>query len=298
MTVQTTSTDRIPVTIRPARESDKAGMLEVTKNIWDGNDYLPYVWDEWLADTEGELCVAEIGDRMVGLGKLSHLGWGNWWMEGMRVQPEYQGRGISSQLHEYLHNFWLEHGNGFVRLTTSSKRLPIHHLCERFGFSKINERSFFVASLLLDNTAEALPFQLLTSPELPDALDFLQNSPTLRFSCGLIDLGWRYAVPRLEYLQKLLDDGRLWWWQERKGLLGFWEDDDEDVKMPSLCFLSSTVEDAAALLLDYRRLAGSTGYTKAAWMAPLYPEIESALNQSGFERDWDDSLFLYVREHP
>ena len=303
MTEQTISYDRIPVSVRPARESDKAGMLEVTKNIWDGDDYVPYVWDEWLADTEGVLCVAigesgEHAGHMIGLGKLTHLGGGNWWMEGMRVQPEYQGRGISSQLHEYILNYWLEHGDGVVRLTTSSKRLPIHHLCERFGFSKIGERTFFVAPVIQGIPAEALPLQLLKSEELPEALDFLQNSPMLKFSNGLIDLGWRHAAPRLEFLQNRLEHGKLWWWRGREGLLSYWEEDEDHVIKPSLNFLACAVGEAAALLLDYRRLAGSYSYANTTWMAPLHPEMVPVLEQAGFGRDWDDALFLYVKEHP
>ena len=298
MTSQSISTDRIPVSIRPARESDKAGMLEVTKNIWEGNDYLPYVWDEWLADSEGVLCVAEHEGRMVGLGKLTHLGGEDWWLEGMRVQPEYQGHAIASQMHEYLLNVWLERGSGVIRLTTAATRYPMHHLCDRCGLSKLGERTFFAAPPLKDSPAEALPFHQVTAAELPEALDFLRNSPTLRLSSGLIDLGWRHAVPRLEHLQDRLEDGKLWWWRGRQGLLACWEEDDDDEVKPALSFLACTLEDAAALLLDYRRLAASLGYTKASWMAPLHPEMQPALDQAGFVRDWDDVLFLYAKEHP
>ena len=59
-------------------------------------------------------------------------------------------------------------------------------------------KTFFIAPPLLDSTSEALPFQLLTPAELLEALGFLLNSPTLKFSCGLIDLGWRYAIPRMK----------------------------------------------------------------------------------------------------
>jgi GNAT superfamily N-acetyltransferase len=300
--MNTLSTDRIPVIIRPARASDKAGMLEVTRNIWDGHDYLPSVWDEWLADNEGMLCVA-LGkiaakeDCMVGLGKLTHLGGDNWWMEGMRVQPEYQGRGIAAQLHEYLVNFWLEYCGGVVRLTTSSNRLPIHHLCERTGFTRIGERTFFTAPAIQAGPADQLPFQLLTAVELPAALDFLLNSPTLAFSEGLIDLGWRHARPGLEQMQTRLENGKLWWWGERQGLLSFWEDNEDEEVTPSLKFLACSPGEASALLLDYRRLAGFLGYAKATWMAPLHPVLLPLLEQAGFTRDWEDSLFLYARAH-
>lgn len=292
------SSTPIPVVIRPAHQSDQTGMLEVTKNIWQGHDYVPYVWDEWLAESEGMLCVAETNARMVGLGKLTHLGGNNWWMEGMRVHPEYQGRGIATQIHEYLVNFWLEHGGGAVRLTTADNRYPIHHLCQRGGFTKISERKFLAAPTLQNNPAQTLPFQLVTQTELPTALDFLRMSPMLTFSNRLVDLGWRHASLRMEFLQHNLDQGRLYWWREQQGLLGFWEEEDDDKVMPCLSFLGCKVEDAPALLMDYRRLAGSLGYSKAAWMAPLHPDLQPMLDMTGFSPQWDETLFLYARDHP
>ena len=94
--------ERLSVHIRRARESDTADMLEVTRQIWEGHDYVPLEWPAWLADSEGALLVAEYNGRVIALGKLSRLADEDWWMQGMRVHPDFEGHGVASQITEGL----------------------------------------------------------------------------------------------------------------------------------------------------------------------------------------------------
>ncbi len=55
------------------------------------------------------------------------------------------------------------------------------------------------------------------------------------------------------------------------------------------------LEDLAACLGDYRHLAGSLGYKRVSWMAPLDPVLEPALLEADFQRDWEDSLFIFEK---
>ena len=89
------------VVCRPALLKDTADMLELTSHIWEGNDYLPQVWAEWLADPEGFLAVAEYGGRVVGIAMLECQQPGEWYLAGLRVHPEMEGRGIAGRLHDY-----------------------------------------------------------------------------------------------------------------------------------------------------------------------------------------------------
>jgi GNAT superfamily N-acetyltransferase len=127
------------VVCRPALPKDTQQVLDLTRQIWEGEDYVPYVWEEWLSDYEGMLSVVEYGGRVIGLGKLSLLAPGQWWLEGLRIHPEFQGRGIGSHLHNYLIERWLKIGDGVIRLVTGSSRLAVHHMSERTGFKKIGE---------------------------------------------------------------------------------------------------------------------------------------------------------------
>ncbi len=78
---------RINVLCRPARPSDTDDVMALTKTIWDGGDYIPIVWQDWLADRLGLLAVAEWEGRAVGVGKLTCITPESWWMEGLRTDP-------------------------------------------------------------------------------------------------------------------------------------------------------------------------------------------------------------------
>ena len=38
---------------RPALPMDTPQVLDLAKHIWEGHDYIPYVWNDWLADPQG-----------------------------------------------------------------------------------------------------------------------------------------------------------------------------------------------------------------------------------------------------
>ncbi len=95
---------------RPALPADTADVMELTRTIWQGEDYVPAVWAEWLEDCQGWLAVAQYGVHVVGLCKLSRLGAGEWWLQGLRVHPEHEGRGFASRLHDYLMGAWEQAG--------------------------------------------------------------------------------------------------------------------------------------------------------------------------------------------
>ena len=292
------SEDRLEVLCRPARPSDTADVIELTRTIWEGSDYVPHVWQEWLDDPQGLLAVAEYQGRVLGLVKLSQFSEQDWWMQGMRVHPDYQGHGIASQLHEFLLKFWMERGGGTVRLATSSKRLPVHHLCEKLGFDKIGERSFFVAPAI-PSTPIPEAFTPLLPGEIQAAIDLTLHSPLLTFSDGLIDLGWEYVPPRPVYLDNAVQQGKAWWWQEHTGLVAAWEDwEEEDERWLALQFAACPFESTVACLEDCRRLAGALGYPRLGWMAPLHPLWLPLLEKAGFQNDWDHSLYVFARDHP
>ena len=98
------------VVCRPGLPLDTPGMLKLTSQIWEGEDYVPKVWHEWLFDPDGLLCVAELQGKVVGIGKLTRLSERDWWLEGLRVHPQYEGQRIASRIHSYLLEIWQKIG--------------------------------------------------------------------------------------------------------------------------------------------------------------------------------------------
>ncbi len=284
------------VVCRPALPKDTADVLELTREIWDGHDYVPHVWAEWLADAQGVLAVAEYAGKVVGLAKLSAKGAGEWWMQGLRVHPAFQGQGIASRLHDYILNHWQRRLDGVIRLATSSARLPVHHLCERSGFSKVGEYLSYVAPALDGQAHCLIPVE---EEEAPLALEYALKSPMHPLSFGFMDLSWYWGELTLERIVDAIRQGHALWGLDHDGrrwaLLVFDLDDDEEGDYPYIQFLACEVEQLEDALLEYRRLAGALGYKRCAWMAPDRAQILTALEEAGFRSDWENSLYLFEK---
>ena len=269
--------------------------MEFTKFIWDGHDYIRYVWDEWLADPHGILAAAEYGGHCVGIAKASLSAPEQWWLQGFRVDPNYQGLKIGSHLHAYVDAWWLEHGDGILRLMTSSKRVKVHHLCEKLGYAKILE----VKELEADSLEEACnSFQPLKREEIAAALKIAQDSPMMNLSHGLLNLGWEAYQPTEDLLASIQKQGMAFWWRGREGLLLEWDDDNEDGKVLGLGLPACPLKLLPELLLDIRRLTAQQGRVGVFWIAPLKSEVLSAAEKAGFLDHHEHSGYLYEKPHP
>lgn len=290
------STDLYRPVCRPALPKDTLDVMELTSKIWEGDDYVPYVWDEWLTDYNGLLAVCEYGGSVIGLGKLTLLTAGQWWLEGLRVHPEYEDRGIASHLNDYLLNYWDEKGTGIVRLATVSKREKIKHLSEKSGFHIWGECTNYSAAALpgeIDNIRK------LTVDDLSAIAEYLRQTPLPAFCTGLVDLGWQWALLTESLLREFIEKGGAWGWVHPEYGQGFLltREDFEDEGALYIGQLLCGLEAAYRFLGDVRHLAAAEGYKKVAWIAPMDPDLYMILKEAGIKRDWDMSLLIYEKEH-
>lgn len=281
---------------RPALPMDTPTVMEMVRTIWDGEDYIPSVWQSWLEDPRGLLVVAELAGQLVGLARLTLLTPAQAWMEGMRVYPPLQGQGIASHLHDYLLDYWLRiyssHPGAVLRLITNAKRKAVQHLCERTGFHKRAEYVPYQASIL----AEPCPvFEPLGAGEIPLACERARQNPALPPSLRLVDLSWQWAEPEECLLEAAVAEKKAWWWRGREGLLTIVEDRETNEKIPYIGLVVCQPERLADLLGDYRRLAALLGYAQVNWWAPTYAPAEQALLSAGFTLAWDGSIYLYEK---
>jgi GNAT superfamily N-acetyltransferase len=279
------------VACRPGLLKDTQDMLEITRFIWEGHDYVPYAWSEWLADPEGFLAVAEYGGRVVGIYMLECFSPQEWYLAGLRVHPLMEGRGIASRLHSYILEIFERTGRqGVLRLATMNPK--VQHLCDQTGFNQICEYTIFTASCLPEPVDTFIPLQL---DEAEKALGLIGESPVLGWNGGMIGHIWRWSEPQMKYLLKTIQEGRAWLWQGGAGVLTIVEDDEEDEKYPTPQMIGCSADDLVPLLLDYRRLVARLGYPYAGWIVSLHPELQPYLAKAGFERAWEKAIGLYER---
>lgn len=88
------------ITIRQAELEDADAISGFTQDTWDGGDYIPRVFDEWVeSDDEGQRTfVAEVGAEVVGLVQFVLVSEYEAWSQGLRVAPSARGKGVGGAL--------------------------------------------------------------------------------------------------------------------------------------------------------------------------------------------------------
>lgn len=289
---------------RPALERDLDEIKEFCKAIWDGQDYVPEVINDWFHDPQGIFAVTEYAGHAIACSKITWLADGQWWLEGFRVDPSYQGLKIGSLIHHYVDQWWLDHGDGMLRLMTSSKNQAVHHLCEITGFRKLFEVRGYKADPLAGGGDMFMP-AASSERDLQQIIEFVQGSASLKMTNCVVDFGWRFADPTQNkalpflFLNSAFDSNFLWWHEDR-GLLIIWDDFDSDQEEHTIGIgvLACALEDMPALLMDVRRLAAVEGKTSVFWLAPVHEQVQAALRQAGFSSDWDNTAYIFEKKHP
>ncbi len=86
--------------IRLCRKNDLADVKRFVRNIWDGNDYLPQFFNEWVED--GNFYALEYNGKVAGTAKITILPGKVAWLEGLRIDPAFQGKGLGKELSAFI----------------------------------------------------------------------------------------------------------------------------------------------------------------------------------------------------
>ncbi len=124
-----------PLTFRRATPLDKVAVLALSAKI--DEDYLQYVFDDWVDEEPGGFYLAEDTDRgLVAVVSLAVTGPGEVFLRGMRVDPDYQGRGLGTEFARFQFEEAVRLGAKVVRLTTWEGNYRVHKMMERLGWQK------------------------------------------------------------------------------------------------------------------------------------------------------------------
>jgi GNAT superfamily N-acetyltransferase len=92
-------------TVRQARPRDYEAVRAMTEDTWSdrgGSDYIPRIYNDWIAgdgdDQHTFLLDVEGREEVAGVLQTVLLSDHEAWMQGMRVDADYRGRGLSSRL--------------------------------------------------------------------------------------------------------------------------------------------------------------------------------------------------------
>lgn len=83
------------VELRPVRVSDRERVAEISADVWEGHDYIPSVFDEWVSDPGAWFQAAELEGELVGVQRLRPIAPSVVWYEGLRVASRHRRQGLA-----------------------------------------------------------------------------------------------------------------------------------------------------------------------------------------------------------
>ncbi len=199
------------VKVRDARSEDRDAVTAFAGSTWDGWDYVPDVWEDWVG--EGIALVAEVDGVPVGTVHSVTRG-DEAWIEGLRVDDEHRREGVGTTLVEEATGR-LEDGVSVVRCMAFDDNEPALSFLEDSGFERV--------ATVRHGRGFGFPYGTSLEPaNYDESLDVIRGTEALEAVDGL------YAT----------EDWRMWSVPDTAEgydgeILGFAEDDD--VRGVALC---------------------------------------------------------------
>lgn len=122
---------------RDLAEKDIPAILYISKDIWEGYDYVPNVIEGWLREKSSMAYGAFLDEskkELIGFGRVKIFPNGVAWLEGGRVKVSHQKQGIGRDLMKYAIDYAIQVGAKIAQYDTSSRNFGSLALAKYFGF--------------------------------------------------------------------------------------------------------------------------------------------------------------------
>ncbi|WP_115864615.1 GNAT family N-acetyltransferase [Halorussus litoreus] len=212
------------VVVREARHDDYDAVAAFTSGTWADrgvSDYIPRVYHDWIEgdDDQKRTVVAEIDGEIAGLAQSVMLSKWEAWNQGLRVNPDYRGRGVSVAVTVDLFAWAREQGATVARNMVFSWNGAGLGQSRATGYDPVTE--FRWAHPEPDAGAESA-FDVTAEPNA--AWHFWTDSEARDRLAGLAlddEETWAVSLLTREDLQRAADDGGLFVVQRDDGTAGF-----------------------------------------------------------------------------
>ncbi len=196
--------DDLILYFRELNTGDIPRIKEMCRNIWDGDDYLPQVIEQWLVDDESHNYGAFLDsqtNKLIGSGRIKWLSNILGWIEGGRVAQPYQNQGLGFRISKYAVEYAKEHGAKSVQYDTWTENRGSCALAKAHGFiQKDYVDVMYTKTEELHIPELTMNFGAVRSVEANEMFHFLnsvENGPKKE-----INMGWNFLPFELSHLQK------------------------------------------------------------------------------------------------
>ncbi|MBD3367391.1 MAG: GNAT family N-acetyltransferase [Candidatus Eisenbacteria bacterium] len=274
--------------VRRARPEDRGAILELSKHIWGGDDYLPLVWDHWLEDEEGVLLTVLHKGRPVGMSKVTLLAPGEVWLEGLRLHPDLQGQGLSSQINRVSYREAQKLNPKTIRYSTGAGNEASRRLAEHRGFWQVGRALWLWGAAKRQRPAG----RVAELSDVDRVYRFALESLSLASTSGLFATGWRFRSLTRSLVKELVEKGRVLIITRRGSLkaAAMWDEAHVD-KDICLGFVDGSEAHIRALAGDILATAEAAGQPDASAMLPHGPA--EIVRDAGFDLEPPGRCVVY-----
>jgi len=273
---------RVRVSIRPAVPTDKGPILEISKTIWSGHDYIPKVWDDWIKEKNGKLLIATVRGLPVGVAHAFFQTRRDAWLEGVRVHPDYRGLGIAGKLNKALFEYAASNGAKVARLCTGLDNKASRRHLSRTGFRLLQLYARYSSKRPLIKQ----PSGVSKVRKYNDTLwKQVKTSQNYRHYKGLFADGWTWYPLTPQNLKELVRNGRVLQTKNDSS-----NDQSISIMIPdeegfTIGFMSGSTYQLETHARYLRYLLSKKRIKKRARiLVPTLPRLEQIIRKSGFTK--------------
>ena len=280
--------------IQKIKAEDKTDVLNISSKIWEGDDYIPQIFDEWVKDSYSIFAGLWVKKKLIAFGKLTFLSPTDIWLEGLRKDPQTKIKGVGKQLTAYYFDFLKGKNISSIRFSTYFGNITSIRFNEKTGFKKVLTLSLKVLNIN-SSKKKKLPKNISTSVDFLKLKEYLENSSYLKLSSNFISKGWVVHSCSEQILQQFVNENKVIVWQENGKIRGagiysevlykdeFW-----------ISLLEAENERIFTGIKDY--FINIALENKKKWLNILVPEnnLLDFCNETGFESwEQENDFFLY-----
>jgi len=190
---------------RDLTKKDIPAILDISKDIWEGDDYIPDVIERWLNE-KGNLAygafLEEEMKELIGLGRVKMFPNGIAWLEGGRVKITHQKQGIGRDLMKYAIDYAIQVGAKVAQYDTSSRNFGSKALAKFHGFKEKKRMEVLECKIseLKLNLSDFSQIRKITNEEAKSKYKKMDIGPG-----DEINIGWSFIA-----LSSLEDKNSVW----------------------------------------------------------------------------------------
>jgi|GEM_PF-7046559 len=195
------------IVVRRVRESDKDRVMAIAAKTWRGHDYIPRVWDEWLADNQGVFLSLEVDGVVSALAKVTIQGPGEIWLEGLRVAWDMQGKGYGKMLNDYVLWYLKRLNPTQIAFVTADVSKASIHIGKKSGYVVLNEYIIYQSK---PRSSLAQWDEGLVLEDIGEVYDYITESEELARLHGFITYGWSCRKIKRYLVEDFVGQGFAW----------------------------------------------------------------------------------------